>query len=257
MTELEERAAGILLQLERRGSKRNRDGMARYGLTAEKVFGVSVARLHDIARRVGKNHALALLLWESGWYEARMLAALIDEPSRVTVRQMDRWARDFENWGICDTCCMHLFDRTPHAWGRAEAWSRRKAEFVKRAGFALVASLARHDKEAGDEPFLRALAWIEREAHDDRNFVKKAVNWALRAIAERNTRLNRAALAVARRLAARPEAPARWIGTDALRQLRTPASRARLARTTKPRLRAMSERRVKARATPRAASRHR
>jgi 3-methyladenine DNA glycosylase AlkD len=233
MNETEERVAGILLQLERRGSARNRAGMARYAITAPKVFGVSVTRLRDIAKRLGTDHPLALLLWETGWYEARMLAAFVDDPARVTGAQMERWTRGFDNWAICDTCCLHLFDRTPHAWRKAEIWSKRRAEFVKRAGFALVASLARHDRTSPDAPFLLALRWIEREAVDDRNFVRKAVNWALRAIGERNAKLNAAARKLAASLAASPDRAARWIGTDALRQFATPASRARVARAMK------------------------
>lgn len=133
MNESEERVAGILLQLERRGSKRNRAGMAPYAITSPRIFGVSAKRIHDIAKRVGTDHPLALCLWESGWHEARIFAALIDDPARVTGPQMERWARDFDNWAICDTCCMHLFDRTPHAWRKAAAWSKREEEFVKRA----------------------------------------------------------------------------------------------------------------------------
>lgn len=250
MNEIEERVAGLLLQLERRGSKRNRQGMARYAITAPKVFGVSVKRLRDIAKRLGTDHPLALLLWETGWYEARMLAAFVDDPARATGAQMDRWARDFDNWAICDTCCMHLFDRTPFAWRKAAIWSKRKAEFVKRAGFALVASLARHDKESGDAPFLEALGWIEREATDERNFVRKAVNWALRTIGERNRALHRAALTVATRLAASPDKTARWIGKDALRQFATPASRARVARAEKATAKGRPPR-ARARAAPR------
>ena len=220
----------ILARLERRGSARNRDGMARYGLHAAKVFGVSVGDLQRLAREIGRDHDLAAALWKTGWYEARMLAAFVDEPARVTPAQMDAWARDFENWGICDTVCMHLFDRTPHAWKKVDVWSRHRGEFVKRAAFALLASLALHDKTRGDGPFLRALPLIERHAADDRNFVKKAVNWALRSIGNRNHALNAAAVDVASRLAASDNATARWVGKDARRGLTSPATRKRLAR---------------------------
>jgi 3-methyladenine DNA glycosylase AlkD len=142
---------------------------------------------------------------------------------------MDRWTRDFDNWGICDTVCMHLYDRTPHAWGKAALWSKRKDEFVRRAGFALMASLALHDKEMKDEPFQKFLRLVEGAASDDRNFVKKAVNWALRAIGERNLALNASAVAIAKRLAASESATERWVGKDALRQLATPAATKRLA----------------------------
>jgi 3-methyladenine DNA glycosylase AlkD len=214
-----EQVRAALTWLERRGTKRNRDGMARYGIHAKKVFGVSVAMIRQLAKRLGRDHELAAALWETGWYEARMLTAFVDEPERVTAAQMDRWARDFDNWAICDTLCFHLFDRTPHAWGKIEQWSRRRDEFVKRAGFALLASLALHDKHAADEPFVRSLRLIEHGAVDERNFVKKSVSWALRAIGKRSQALNAAAVETARRLAAAPEPAAQWVGRDALKEL--------------------------------------
>jgi 3-methyladenine DNA glycosylase AlkD len=220
----------ILAELERQGSRRNRDGMARYGIVASKVFGVSVGSLHLLAKRIGRDHALAAALWKTGWYEAQMLAALVDDPAQVTPAQMDAWARDFENWAICDTVCMHLFDRTPHAWRKVAAWSRRRDEFVRRAAFALLASLALHDKASPNDRFLRALPLIERASTDDRNFVKKGVNWALRSIGNRNRALNAAAIAVAERLARSDDATARWIGKDAVRGLTSPATRKRLAK---------------------------
>lgn len=219
----------ILAWLKRHGSKRNRDGMARYGIFSEKMFGISVGDLQRYAKSLGRNHDLALSLWETGWYEARMLSAFLDEPARVTPAQMDRWTRDFDNWGICDTVCMHLFDRTPHAWGKAALWSKRKDEFVRRAAFALMASLALHDKVTGDEPFQRFLRLVEGAASDERNFVKKAVNWALRAIGERSLALQVSAVAIAKRLATSENATERWVGRDALRQLATPAATKRLA----------------------------
>jgi 3-methyladenine DNA glycosylase AlkD len=214
-----ERVAELLSALERRGSKRDRDGMARYGIVAPKAFGVSVATIQQLAKPLGRDHDLAEALWRTGWYEARMMAAFVAEPARVTAAQMDRWARDFDNWAICDTMCFHLFDRTPHAWRKVDQWSGRRDEFVKRAAFALLASLALHDKPTGDEPFLRSLPLIEGAASDDRNFVKKGVSWALRGIGRRNPRLRVAALDVARRLAASDDAAARWIGKDAIRDL--------------------------------------
>jgi 3-methyladenine DNA glycosylase AlkD len=193
--------------------------MARYAIRSEKVFGVSVADTRALAKRLGRDHALAGALWETGWHEARMLASFVDEPSCVTLAQMDRWARDFDNWAICDTVCFHLFDRTPHAWRRIEPWTRRRGELVKRAGFALLASLALHDKRCGDEAFLRSLALVERGASDGRNFVKKSVSWALRAIGRRNRALRLAAVEAASRLAVAPSAASRWVGRDVLRQL--------------------------------------
>jgi 3-methyladenine DNA glycosylase AlkD len=151
-----------------------------------------------------------------------MLVAFVADPARVTPAQMDRWAKDFDNWAICDHVCFHLFDKTPHAWAKITQWSGRREEFVKRAAFALLASVALHDKKAPDEPFLAALPLIEREATDDRNFVKKGVSWALRGIGHRNARLHAAALGLAERLAASPDATARWVGRDAVRDLARP-----------------------------------
>ncbi len=156
-------------------------------------------------------------------YEARLVTSFVDDPARVTSAQMDRWCRDFDNWGICDTVCFQLFDRTPHAWSKVAKWADRREEFVKRAAFALLASLALHDKAAGDAPFLDSLRLIEHAAGDERNFVKKGVSWALRAVGRRNPALNAAALEVARRLAASTEAAPRWVGKDAVRELTSAA----------------------------------
>jgi 3-methyladenine DNA glycosylase AlkD len=196
--------------------------MARYAIVAPNVFGVSVGTIREIGKRTGRDHALAIGLWTSGWYEARMLAAFVDDPARVTVAQMDRWAKDFDNWAICDHLCFHLFDKTPHAWGRIAAWHRRREEFVKRAAFALLAGVALHDKNAPDTPFIRSLGWIERAATDERNFVKKGVSWALRSIGHRNAALHAASVAAASRLADSADATARWIGKDSLRDLMRP-----------------------------------
>jgi 3-methyladenine DNA glycosylase AlkD len=219
----------VVTELERRGTSHTRNGMARYGLPSDKAFGVAVSTLHQMAKRLGRNHELAAALWETGWYEARMLAAFVDEPSRITAAQMDRWCREFDNWGICDTVCFHLFDRTPHAWRKVEQWAGRRDEFVKRAAFALLASLTAHDKAAGEERFVHGLALIERAAGDERNFVRKAVNWALRCIGKRSFGLNQVAIAVARRLATSDDAAARWVGKDALRELTSVAVSRRLA----------------------------
>lgn len=210
---------GLLAQLKRNGTKKNVDGMARYAIVSKNVYGVSVGDLRVVARKLGKDHQLALGLWRADVYEARMLAAFVDEPSRVTAAQMDRWARAFDNWAICDHCCFHLFDKTPHAWMKIHGWTRREEEFVKRAGFALLASVALHDKNAPDAPFLKALALIERASGDERNFVKKGVSWALRGIGHRNPKLRAAATQLARTLAASPDKTARWIGKDAIRDL--------------------------------------
>ena len=147
----------ILSWLERRGSRRNRDGMARYGITSTRAFGVSMATMRPLVKRLGRDHQLALDLWDTGWLEARVLASFVDEPTLVTRSQMDRWARDFDNWAVCDSVCIHLFDRTPHAWTKVRIWSRRREEFVRRAAFATLAGLAVHDKRADDRTFIAAL----------------------------------------------------------------------------------------------------
>lgn len=224
------RLPAALAALERRGTAAGRAGMARYGLVARKVFGTSVSGVQAVARSLGRDHALAEALFASGWYEARLLAAFVDEPERVTPAQMERWVKRFENWGDCDTVVMHLFDRTPHAWAKATRWCGAKPEFVKRAGFAMLASMALHHKAAPSAPFIAALALVERGAADDRNFVKKAVNWALRSIGSRDAACHAAALECASALAASEVAHTRWIGRDALRQLNTAATLKRVAR---------------------------
>ncbi|CAN5826653.1 DNA alkylation repair protein [soil metagenome] len=220
MTATDERVRDALAWLERRGTRRTREEMAtRYGIVAPKSFGVPVGTVQELAGSLGRDHTLAAALWETGWYEARLLAAYVDEPERVTAAQMDRWVRDFDNWGICDTVCFVLFDRTPHAWRKIDPWAERRDEFVRRAAFALLACLALHDKRAGDQPFLRALPLVERAASDERNFVKKGVSWALRAIGRRNRALNSAAVESARRLVESPDAAARSVGKLAVREL--------------------------------------
>jgi 3-methyladenine DNA glycosylase AlkD len=209
----------VLAWLRRKGTRKTVAGMARYGIEAKRAFGVPMGTLKALSRKTGKNHALALELWESGWYEARLLAALIGEPDKLTRRQMNAWAFDFENWADCDTACFALFDRSPYAWDKARQWSASPRELVKRGGFVLMACLALHDKKAPDKPFLGFLRLIEKGARDERNFVSKGVNWALRSIGRRNKVLKAASLKVAERLA-RAETPApRWVGSDAVRQL--------------------------------------
>jgi 3-methyladenine DNA glycosylase AlkD len=215
--------------LEQHATKRDRENLARFGITAGQAYGVSIANIQRLAKQLGRNHDLASALWETGWYEARLLTSFVDEPARVTPRQMDRWCRDFDNWGICDTVCFHLFDRTPFAWAKVTQWHNRREEFVKRAAFALLASLALHDKKTGDAPFRRALDLVERAADDERNFVKKGVSWALRLIGRRNAALNTAAIAVARRLSASEHTAARWIGKGAVKELTSPLVKRQLA----------------------------
>ncbi len=220
----------VLTWLERRGTRRNVDGMARYGIHTERAFGVPMGTMQSLAKRLGKDHALATALWDTGWYEARTVAAFVDDPQRVTRRQMNAWAADFDNWAICDTVCFHLFDRTPFAWEKARQWATSPREFVKRGSFALMASLAGHDKTAPDARFLAFLPLIERGAHDERNFVKKGVSWALRRIGRRDPALHKAALELATRLSKSEDAASRWVGKDAIRDLTNPKVRAQLAR---------------------------
>lgn len=222
--------------LESHSTQRDRENLTRFGIDAPKAFGVSMANIQVLARQLGHSHELAAALWETGWYEARMLASFVDEPSLVTPEQMERWCSDFDNWGICDTLCFVLFDRTPHAWDKVGQWSSRDEEFVKRAAFALLASLAGHDQQAGDEPFLRSLPLIECAAGDERNFVKKGVSWALRRIGRRSAVLHAASIALAQHLAASQNPAARWIGKDGLRDLTKSAVIARLNLGVKPRV---------------------
>jgi 3-methyladenine DNA glycosylase AlkD len=227
---LDAQVSAVLTSLKRLADKRVLEDMSkRYGIYTTKAFGVSMSNIQKVARPLGRNHELAAVLWETGWYEARMLTSFVDEPSSVTSKQMDSWVRDFDNWGICDTLCFNLFDRTPHAWGKVAQWSKQEAEFVKRAGFALLWSLTVHDKVASDEQFRQGLVLILRAASDDRHLVKKAVNMALRAVGKRNPALNGAAVTIARRLAESSEPAARWVGKNALRELTSPSVTRRLA----------------------------
>jgi 3-methyladenine DNA glycosylase AlkD len=193
--------------------------MARYGITAKKVYGISVGDLRKYARDIGQDQALSLALWKTGGYEARLLAAFVGEPERVTASQMNAWAASFENWADCDTVCFALFDQSPLAWAAARRWVTSPGEFVKRGGFALMASLAVHDKSAPDHRFAAFLPLIEKGARDDRNFVKKGVSWALRGIGMRSPPLHKSAMAAARRLAQSSGPSCRWVGNDALRYL--------------------------------------
>jgi 3-methyladenine DNA glycosylase AlkD len=210
------------------GARKYLEGMPGFAIHAADVFGVPTPRLNAVAKKIGRNHELGLALWTTGNYEAKILAGMICDPKRVTAAQMEKWLRDFDNWATCDGTCCHLFALAVPAWPKAIAWTRRKEEFQKRAGFALVAYLAYRDKTTPDEKFREFLKIIEREADDDRNFVRKAVNWALRNIGKRNLRLNAAAIATGERLRKRESRAARWIAADALRELRSSAVQARL-----------------------------
>jgi 3-methyladenine DNA glycosylase AlkD len=227
--------AEILATLRSMGNPRNVEGMARFGISSTNTLGVSVPALRKLARTIGRDHALAQELWRSGIHEARHVASLIDEPAKVTERQIERWAKDFDSWDIVDGCCLYLLGETRYAHRKAVEWSRRREEFVKRAAFSLMAVLAVHDKTAPDAKFRRFLPIIQREATDERNFVKKAVNWALRQIGKRNLELNRAAIRTAQSIRQIDSRSARWIAADALRELTGATVQQRLkARTARP-----------------------
>ena len=204
------------------------EGMARFGIVGGKRLGVSMPELRKLAREIGRDHALALKLWETGIQDARILASLVDLPAEVTEAQMEAWVRDLDSWDVCDQVCLNLFEKTPFARKKIREWSRRPEEFVKRAAFALLACVASHDRDAPDQDFLGFLSVIRKAAADERNFVKKAVNWALRNIGKRNPVLNRAAIDVARELLQNDSRAARWIASDAIRELESDAVRRRL-----------------------------
>lgn len=211
-------AAQLIERMRQMGDPANVAGMARFGINSANTLGVSMPQLRELAK--GKrDQQLSLELWASGIHEGRILAALVGEPARVTTTQMDAWVLDFDSWDVCDQVCMNLFDRTPWAFDKAVEYAGREEEFVKRAGFALMASLAWHDKTAPDQKFLDLLPVIQREAADERNFVKKAVNWALRQIGKRNPALSQAAVATARDILLIDSKAARWVANDALREL--------------------------------------
>jgi 3-methyladenine DNA glycosylase AlkD len=215
-----ENVQSVLATLKRLSKPRIREEMSsRYGIVTNNAFGVRMSDMQQVAKRLGRDHALALALWETGNYEARTVAAFVAEPERVTPALMDRWCRDFDNWAICDTVCFKLFDRTLHAFGKVTQWADWNDEFQKRAAFALLASLALHDKRADNKAFAQCLPLIDAAATDGRNFVKKGVSWALRAIGGRNAELESAAVVLARRLSSAADSTARWVGKDALRAL--------------------------------------
>jgi 3-methyladenine DNA glycosylase AlkD len=215
-------AQDALKQLKAKSTAHDLANLKRFGIAATKPLGVSMKNIQVVARNVGRDHALAEALWKTGVYEARMLAAFVDDPEAVTPAQMDRWCRDFDNWGIVDTICFKLFDQSPHAWSRVAKWAKHKGEFQKRAGFVMLACLAGHDKTATDDQFIAGLSLIERGADDDRDLVAKGISWALRRTGMRNKNLYGLSLEVARRLAASDDASARWVGKDAVRDLTRP-----------------------------------
>ena len=222
----------IIRCLKRLGSPKNVAGMARFGIITKKAFGVPTPELKQLAKEVKKEaidrHSLALELWKTGIHEARAIAYLIDDPKQVTEEQMESWAADFDNWAIVDGTCGHLFCRSPLAYKKVVEWSDRNEEFVKRAGIVLVAWLTVHDKKASDETIAEFLPLLEKHADDDRNFVKKAVNWSLRQVGKRSLKLNKLAIETADRIAEQNTKPARWIASDALRELKSDSVQERL-----------------------------
>lgn len=218
----------VLDKLKARARPDQLEGMARYGMAVEGRLGVAVPDMRKIAKGVGKDHQLALTLWRTGIPEAMMVASMVDIPEEVTEGQMEEWVKDFNSWDICDQVCMNLFDKAPLAWKKVLDWSTRKEEFVKRAAFALIACLAWHDKEAPDDKFIELIPIIKQGATDERNFVKKAVNWALRNMGKRNQNLNKAAIGAAKEIRVIDSKAARWIASDAIRELTSDTAQQRL-----------------------------
>jgi len=220
--------AAVLRELRSLADPKVRAKMAYFGVNVPKAHGISTPVLQALARRIGKDQGLAEELWSSGIHEAKILATLVGEPQKITAAQMERWVRDFDSWDVVDGACCYLYAAAKPAWDKVHAWSNRRGEFEKRAAFSLAAYLSYKDKTAEDARFERFLSVIEREAHDERNFVRKAVNWALRNIGKRNLRLNRAAIQAAERIRRQDSRSARWIAADALRELKSAAVQARL-----------------------------
>ena len=218
----------ILKKLQAKAKPANVEGMAKFGIVAEKRMGVSVPDMRKIAKETGKNHNLALELWKTGIPEARIVAALVGDPEKLTEKQMEDWVKDINSWDICDQVCMNLFEKTTFAWKKIIDWSEREEEFVKRTAFALIACLAWHDKDVKDEKFISLLPVIKGGATDERNFVKKAVNWALRNIGKRNINLNRIAIKTAREIQLIDSKAARWVASGAIRELGSEAVQRRL-----------------------------
>lgn len=203
----------------------NFEGMSRFGINTSKAFGIQIPVLRELAKNIGKNHSLALSLWKTGYHEARILACYLDEPALVTENQMESWVKDFDSWDLCDQCCGNLFDKTKFAYKKAVEWTKSSHEYTRRAGFVLMASLGVHDKKADDSKFIKFLPLIKKYSTDERNFVKKAVNWALRQIGKRNASLNKAAVVCANEILLIDNKAARWIANDALRELKSDAVR--------------------------------
>jgi 3-methyladenine DNA glycosylase AlkD len=219
----------ILKKLKSLANPKNVQGMARFGINPKKTLGIGLPVLRKMAKEIGKNHKLALELWDSGIHESRILAGFIDESEKVTEKQMEKWVGDFDSWDVCDQVCSSLFDKTPFVWKKLEEFTKRKEEFVKRIGFTLMACLAVHDKKAKDKDFIKLLPIIKREATDERNFVRKAVNWALRQIGKRNKNLNKEAIKMAQEILKIDNKTAKWIASDTIRELTSHSIQKRLS----------------------------
>jgi 3-methyladenine DNA glycosylase AlkD len=220
----------IMAELRSHANPDNVAGMARFGINPENTLGIAIPVLRQMARKGRRDHALALRLWETGIHEARLLAAFVDDPRQVTPEQMERWVAQFDSWDVCDQVCGNLFDRTPYAYERAAAWAERPEEFVRRAGFSMMAYLAVHDKKVDDARFEAFYPLIRACAVDDRNFVRKAVSWALRGIGKRSRALNASAIALAEEIQQLDSKTARWVAADALRELTADKTLSRIKR---------------------------
>jgi 3-methyladenine DNA glycosylase AlkD len=225
-------AEAVIAEMKSKADPKAVAGMARFGISSKNTLGLSIPTIREMAKKVGTNHQVAQALWRSGIHEARILAAFVDDPSLVTEAQMEKWVSEFDSWDVCDQVCSGLLDRTPFARAKALEWSQREEEFVKRAGYVLMAALAVHDKKASDSEFLKFFGQIEEGSTDQRNFVKKAVNWALRQIGKRNIMLNRAALELARKISNKDSPSARWVAADAIRELQSEAVQKKLRRSS-------------------------
>ncbi len=222
----------IISEMKSKSDPKAVEGMARFGISSENTLGLSIPTLRGMAKKIGTDHQTAQALWKSGIHEVKILAAFVDDPSKVTEAQMEKWVHGFDSWDVCDQVCSGLFDRTPFAAQKALEWAGEKDEFVKRAGFVMMAALSVHDKEAPDSAFLKFFGLIEKGSTDPRNFVKKAVNWALRQIGKRNLRLNRAALELAAKISRINSPSAKWVASDAIRELKSDAVQRKLRRSS-------------------------
>jgi 3-methyladenine DNA glycosylase AlkD len=218
----------VLEQLKEKGSAKNVEGMGKFGMATDQRLGVPVPEMRKIAKGIGKDHELALELWKTGVQEARIVASMIDVPEQVTDAQMEAWVVDFNSWDVCDQVCLNLFDKSDFTQTKIMEWSTREEEFVKRAAYAIIAGLAWHDKQAADDQFIGYFPVIRHGAMDERNFVKKAVNWALRNIGKRNSVLNAGAIKTAKEIQQMNSKSARWIASDAIRELESEKIQARL-----------------------------